>query len=170
MQEFCNVYNLKNLVSEPTCFKNVDNPSCIDLVLTNNSRSFLKSSVVETGLSDFHRLTITIMKTNFSKQTPNIMETLIKDSITLLQAKKKRPAMEEIFNMVVRQSERSTIEEFKDVFDCCLDSGTNKQRGEKDWYFVDVTESCEHIDTQGTNNTLLFFYKQFDSARALKIA
>ena len=54
MQEFCNVYNLKTLVNEPTCFKNVDNPSCIDLVLTNKSRSFLKSSVVETGLSDFH--------------------------------------------------------------------------------------------------------------------
>ena len=81
------------------------------------------------------------------------METLIKDSITLLQAKKKRPAMEEIFNMVVRQSEGSTIEEFKDVFDCCLDSGTIKQRGEKDWSFVDVTESYEHIDdTEGTNN------------------
>ena len=67
MQEFCNVYNLKNLVKESTCFKNVDNPSCIDLVLTN------KSSVVETGLSDFHRLTIRIMKTNFSKQTPKVL-------------------------------------------------------------------------------------------------
>ena len=28
--DFCNVYNLLNLVQEPTCFKNLDNPSCID--------------------------------------------------------------------------------------------------------------------------------------------
>ena len=30
MQGFCNIYNLKCLVKEPTCFKNPDNPSCID--------------------------------------------------------------------------------------------------------------------------------------------
>ena len=73
MQAFCNVYNLKSLINEPTCFKSIDNPSCIDLILTNKARSFIKSSVVETGLSDCHRLTITIMNTNFQKQTPNIL-------------------------------------------------------------------------------------------------
>ena len=31
MQDFCSSYNLKNLVNMPTCFKNVDHPSCIDL-------------------------------------------------------------------------------------------------------------------------------------------
>ena len=58
---------MKNLINEPTCFKNMDNPSCIDLVLTD------KSSVIQTGLSDFHRLTITIMNTNLQKQTPKIL-------------------------------------------------------------------------------------------------
>ena len=36
MKVFCSTYNLKNLVDEPTCFKNVDNPSCIDLILPIN--------------------------------------------------------------------------------------------------------------------------------------
>ena len=73
MQVFCNVYNLKCLLNEPTCFKSINNPSCIDLILTNKSRSFLKSSVIETGLSDCHRLTITIMNINFQKQIPKII-------------------------------------------------------------------------------------------------
>ena len=34
MREFCDSYNLKNLIKEPTCFKNPSNPSCIDLMLT----------------------------------------------------------------------------------------------------------------------------------------
>ena len=35
LNDFCDIYNLKNPVKEPTCFKNPDNPSCIDLFLTN---------------------------------------------------------------------------------------------------------------------------------------
>ena len=59
--EFCCLYNLKSLVKLPTCFKNPDHPSCIDLILTNKYRSFQNTSIIETGLSDFHRLTITVI-------------------------------------------------------------------------------------------------------------
>ena len=31
LNDFCNVYNLFSLVKEPTCFKNLYNPSCVDL-------------------------------------------------------------------------------------------------------------------------------------------
>ena len=30
MLDFLNLYNLKNLVKQKTCYKNPDNPSCID--------------------------------------------------------------------------------------------------------------------------------------------
>ena len=40
LNNFCNVYNLFSLFKEPTCFKNPDNPSYIDLFLTNRPRSF----------------------------------------------------------------------------------------------------------------------------------
>ena len=68
MKPFCRSYNLKNLINEPTFLKKMDNPSCIDLVITNKSRSFQKSSVIETGLSDFHRLTMTITNTTFKNK------------------------------------------------------------------------------------------------------
>ena len=34
LDTFCSIWNLKNLGKEPTCFKNANNPSCIDLFLT----------------------------------------------------------------------------------------------------------------------------------------
>ena len=52
MKEFTETYNLNNLVKDPTCFKSHLNPSLIDLILTNRSRSFQNTQTIETGLSD----------------------------------------------------------------------------------------------------------------------
>ena len=65
MSEFCGVYNLKSLIREPTCYKNPENPSCIDLILTNGPFNFQNSCVFETGLSDFHKIAVTVMKMHF---------------------------------------------------------------------------------------------------------
>ena len=55
---FCETYKLRNLVKHPTCFKNPENPSCIDLLLTNRPLSFQTTTVIETGLSDFHKMVV----------------------------------------------------------------------------------------------------------------
>ena len=68
MKNFCDINHLKNLVKVPTCYKNPLKPSCIDLYLTNCSRSFQDTQVIETGLSDFHKMNITVLKMFFSKQ------------------------------------------------------------------------------------------------------
>ena len=73
MADFCKLYNLKNIVKEPTCFKSQQNPSCIDLILTNRPRSFQNTVTIETGLSDFHKMTVTVMKTTFKKGPPKIV-------------------------------------------------------------------------------------------------
>jgi len=70
MINFCSIYNLKNLVNEFTCFKNPKNPSCVDLILTNKPRSFQNTRTIETGLSDFHKMTVTVLKTIFKKLPP----------------------------------------------------------------------------------------------------
>ena len=70
MNEFCETYNLKSLINEPTCFKSILNPSCIDLILTNKHRSFQSSHTVETGLSDHHKMVISVMRSYFPKQAP----------------------------------------------------------------------------------------------------
>ena len=73
MDEFCTLYQLKSLIKVSTCFKSTKNPSCIDLILTNRPHNFQHSSVIETGLSDFHLLTLTVLKTTFRKKPPKII-------------------------------------------------------------------------------------------------
>ena len=73
MSEFLKMYSLKNLVSQKTCFKNPENPSCIDLILTNCSQSFQNTGVFETRLSDFNELTFTVLKQYYPKQKPNVV-------------------------------------------------------------------------------------------------
>ena len=67
MENFCGTYHLHNLIKAPTCFKKSDKPSSIDLLLTNFPKSFLKSQTLETGLSDFHKLTLTVLKIHYKK-------------------------------------------------------------------------------------------------------
>ena len=73
MEDFCINYSLFNLIKEPTCFKNTENPSCIDLILTNFPKCFQHSMAIETGLSDFHKMTVTVMKSQYQKQKPKII-------------------------------------------------------------------------------------------------
>ena len=73
MRNFCNSYNLNSLIKQPTCFKNPENPCCIDLILTNKPRSFLSTCVIETGLSDFHRMAVSVLKTHFRKLLPKVV-------------------------------------------------------------------------------------------------
>ena len=73
MEEFCKNYNLKSLIPVPTCYKSPKNSLYIDLILANSQRSFQSSCTIETGLSNFHRMTITIMKASFQKLKPKVI-------------------------------------------------------------------------------------------------
>ena len=73
LRDFLDEYHTKNLVKEPTCFKNPENPSCVDLFITNFPRSFMKTTTSTTGLSDFHKMIITVMRTTFPKSEPHII-------------------------------------------------------------------------------------------------
>ena len=73
MSELMCLYSLRNLVKQKTCFKNPENPSCKDLILTNSPRSFQNSNVFETGLSNFHKLTATVLKQYFPKLKPKVV-------------------------------------------------------------------------------------------------
>ena len=73
MKIFCDSYEFKNLIKDTKCHKNPENPSCINLIMTNNPNSFQNSGVIETGQSDFQKMTVTVMKTTFEKLKPNII-------------------------------------------------------------------------------------------------
>ena len=73
MVYFLDQYNAKNLVKENTCFKSLNNPSCVDLLITNSYRSFQNTIAISTGLSDFHKMSLTILKTKFEKNKPKLV-------------------------------------------------------------------------------------------------
>ena len=83
MKEFCSLKEIKNLINESTCYKNSENPTCIDLmftnptyidlILTNQPTLFQRSIVLESGFSDFHLLTVTESKMSLQKCKPHII-------------------------------------------------------------------------------------------------
>ena len=72
MKDFCDLYDLENLIEEPKCFKNPNNPSSIDLMLTNRKSSFCNSRASETGLSDCHKMTVSVLKMYIKKKNRNM--------------------------------------------------------------------------------------------------
>ena len=65
--DFMSLYGLKNIVKSKTCFRSLENPSCIDIFLTNSALSFQGNTALSSGMSDCHKMVITVMKTTFQK-------------------------------------------------------------------------------------------------------
>ena len=70
LDNFLKDNDAKNIVKVKTCFKNIENPSCIDLFITNSVNSFQNTTSISTGLSDFHKMVVTVLKTTFQKSKP----------------------------------------------------------------------------------------------------
>ena len=70
MSEFLFNNDSKNLVQQKNCFKSTNNPSCIDLFVTNSPRSFQNTLPFSSGLFDFHKTILTILKSTFPKVRP----------------------------------------------------------------------------------------------------
>ena len=73
MTSFCESYDLKSIIKQPTCFKNPEKPSCIDIILTNRPKFFQNTCVIETRLSDFHRMNVSVLKMHFRKLSPKVI-------------------------------------------------------------------------------------------------
>ena len=58
--------SLSNFINRKKCHKNLSRTT-IDVMLTNRPDWFHKTSTVVTGLSDFHKMIISCLKTNFKK-------------------------------------------------------------------------------------------------------
>ena len=70
LETFLEDNNFVNLIKSNACFKSKP-ASCIDLILTNKSKSYQNSGVIETGISDHHALIFPFLKTTFTKMPPN---------------------------------------------------------------------------------------------------
>ena len=64
---------MANVMKSKTCFKSKTG-SCIDLIFTNTPKNVKNHGKVETGLSDFHRLIYSMLKTKYDKLPPKIIK------------------------------------------------------------------------------------------------
>ena len=60
-------YGLQNPNKQPTCYKNPEISSCIDLILTDKGKSFQSTCALRTGSSDCYKMTISVTKVHFRK-------------------------------------------------------------------------------------------------------
>ena len=92
------------------CFKSKNNPSCIGSFITNSSNSFQNTSTITTGLSDFHKMVVTGLKTTFLKSKPRVInyrdytsfdnnkfKTDLKNSLIIVRNVSSYMVFEEIF-------------------------------------------------------------------------
>ena len=70
IESFLYKHELSNLVKEKTCLKNMQNPRCIDFLLTNNIYASQQTATVCSSLLDCHKLVLTVLKTGIPKVNP----------------------------------------------------------------------------------------------------
>ena len=107
LNEFLTEHDLKCIVKDPTCFKNVLNPSCIDLLITNFPNSFQGTTTLTTGLSDYHKMVLTVLKNKFIKQKPKEIEYRCYKSLDRVRFR------EELKHLVTNVN---TLEEFDEAY------------------------------------------------------
>ena len=66
-KKLLNSFDLESLIKISTCYKSLSSPTCIDLIYPNKKSLFIKSTTSETGVSDFHKLAATILRTAITK-------------------------------------------------------------------------------------------------------
>ena len=53
--------------------KSLSNPGYIDLVITNSSSNFQNTKTISTGLLDFHKMFVSVLKHTFHRHAPKVL-------------------------------------------------------------------------------------------------
>ena len=73
MSDLCDSFSLSNLVNGVTCVKS-QNGTSIDVMLTNRPRSFHNTSLIETDLSDCHKMIVSVFGAFFKRLPAKVIE------------------------------------------------------------------------------------------------
>ena len=119
--EFLEDRELSNLVHFPTCFMSETNPSTIDLIITNKPKSFQNTIGVSTGISDFHKMVLTSMKTTFPKAVPK--EIVYRDMKNFDKKAFKRDLKENL-----KKADSTNYALFEEIFENVLDKHAPKKK------------------------------------------
>ena len=104
-------------------------PSCVDLIIANAPKSVQNSVTVETGLSDFHKMPLTVMKVLHEKQETNI--------VTYRNYKQfsNEVFMLDVKNSIIQMTSKNDGLEF-DRFKAALDEAIQRQASIKKRYLL----------------------------------
>ena len=61
------------VIKVPKCYRDTDNQTCTDLILTNKLRNFQNSCIIETLTSYFHKMTVSAWRMQFRKLKPRVL-------------------------------------------------------------------------------------------------
>ena len=64
---------MANLVKEPTCYQKPAWTSSIDLIITNKRIYLMNTKTAEISISDFHKLILTVIKSQYTKLKPKVI-------------------------------------------------------------------------------------------------
>ena len=70
----CNHYNVTLPNQDHTCYKNIGNRSCIDLLLNNSARGFKSTCTIETALPHFHKHVVTVLNEKHKRMSPKVIQ------------------------------------------------------------------------------------------------
>ena len=70
---FMALFDLKNIVKTKTCITS-GHESLIDIILTNKSNYFMQTKTLELGVSDFHKMSLTVLKSQVARLKPKVIK------------------------------------------------------------------------------------------------
>ena len=73
MSDLCDTFSLSNLVNGVTCVKS-QNGTSIDVMLTNRPRSIHNISLIETDLSDYRKMIVSVFRAFFKRLPAKVIE------------------------------------------------------------------------------------------------
>ena len=114
---FLQDYEAKNIVKDKTCLKSIGNPSCVDLFITNSVNSFQHTEVICSGLSDCHKMVVTVLKTAFQKSKPR--EIIYRD-----YSKFNEESFRDNLKNSLMMKKKMNSEEFENIFLSVFDNHT----------------------------------------------
>jgi len=68
-----NILNLKNVIKKPTCFKNIESPTLLDVIITNTPKRLASTVNVDLGISDFHNFVGAATKLGLPPNGPKVI-------------------------------------------------------------------------------------------------
>ena len=125
LKEFCDLYGIKSLIKIPTCYKIPANPTCIDLILTNSNQSFQNPCTIKTGLPDFYKMVVTVLKIFFQKREAKVIN--YRDHRTLSNEEFRQQVVKNILQ-TTQNDDIVSYESFLSICQRALDSRAPKKQ------------------------------------------